>query len=106
MPVDCANQIFADLQSHFSTESPKSFQTFKKSQMNKLVSAQYNLFHPTFCSSTIFEYSSAISQSLNSTSSVSDQITDPLLTNLPHSGLQFLLPIFDLFWSKHTFPFP
>ena len=33
-----------------------------------------------------------------------DRLTYPLLTHLPQSALQFLLHIFNLFWSTHTFP--
>ena len=39
-----------------------------------------------------------------STLSGADQITYPLLTHLPQSALQFLLYIFNLSWSTHTFP--
>ena len=43
------------------------------------------------------------SQLSTSTSSDPDQITYPLLTHLPQSALHFLLYIFNLSWSTHTF---
>ena len=46
----------------------------------------------------------AISQLSTSTSSGPDQITYPLLSHLPQSALHFLLYIFNLSWSTHTFP--
>ena len=35
-PVDCANQLFAHLQSHFSIKTPKFFRSSEKKQMNRI----------------------------------------------------------------------
>ena len=63
-----------------------------------------NTLHSTFCSPfSSLELSTAISQLSTSTSSGPDQITYPLLFHLPQSALHFLLYIFNLSWSTHTF---
>ena len=95
--VDCANHLSSQLQSHFSTQTPKPFQSTKKAQMNLIRTAHCNTLHSTFCSPfSSLELSTAISQFSNSTSSGPDQITYPLLTHLPQSALHFLLYIFNL----------
>ena len=72
--------------------------------MNLIRNAHCNTLHTTFCSPfSSHELSTAISQLSNSTSSGPDQITYPLLTHLPQSALHFLLYIFNLSWSTHTF---
>ena len=71
--------------------------------MNLTRTAHCNTLHSTFCPPfSSLELSTAISQL--STSSGPDQITYPLLTHLPQSALHFLLYIFNLSWSTHTFP--
>ena len=71
--------------------------------MKQIRAAHCNTLHSTFCSPfSSLELSTAISQL--STSSGPDQITYPLLSHLPQSALHFLLYIFNLSWSTHTFP--
>ena len=73
--------------------------------MNHIRTAHCNTLHSTFCSPfSSLKLSTAISQLSTSTSSGPDQITYPLLTHLPQSALHFLLYIFNLSWSTHTFP--
>ena len=73
--------------------------------MNHIRTAHCNTLHPTFCSPlSSLELFTAIPQLSTSTSSGPDQITYPLLSHLPQSALHFLLYIFNLSWSKHTFP--
>ena len=103
LPVDCANHLSSHLQSHFSTQTPKPFRSTEKAQMKQIRTAHCNTLHSTFCSPfSSIELSTAISQL--STSSGPDQITHPLLSHLPQSALNFLLYIFNLSWSTHTFP--
>ena len=95
-PVDCANQFSAYLQSYFSTQTPKPFQSTEKAHMNKIKIAHFtrNTLHSTFCSpSSSLKLSSAISQLSNLTSSGPNQITYSFLTHFPQSALQFLLHI-------------
>ena len=104
-PVDCANHLSSHLQSHFSTQTPKAFRSTEKAQMNDIRTAHCNTLHSTFCSPfSSIELSTAISQLSTSTSSGPDQITYPLLSHLTQSALHFLLYIFYLSWSTHTFP--
>ena len=73
--------------------------------MNHIRTTHCNTLHPTFCSPfSSLELSTTISQLSTSTSSGPDQITYPLLSHLPQSALHFLLYIFNLSWSTHTFP--
>ena len=73
--------------------------------MNLIRTAHCNTLHSTFCLPfSSLELSTAISQLSTSTSLGPDQITYPLLTHLPQSALYFLLYIFNLSWSTHTFP--
>ena len=92
--VDCANH----LSSHFSTQTPKPFRSTEKAEMKHIRTAHCNSLHSTFCS----PFSSL--ELSTSTSSGPDQITYPLLSHLPQSALNFLLYIFNLSWSTHTFP--
>ena len=104
-PVDCANHLSSHLQSHFSTQTPKPFRSTEKAQMKHIRTAHCNTLHSTFCSPfSSLELSTAITQLSTSTSSGPDQITCPLLSHLPQSALHFLLYIFNLSWSTHTFP--
>ena len=73
--------------------------------MNDIKTAHCNTLHSTFCSPfSSLELSTAISQLSTSTPSRPNQIIYPLLTHLPQSALHFLLYIFNLSWSTHTFP--
>ena len=104
-PVDCANHLSSHLQFHFSTQTPKPFRSTEKAQMNLIRTAHCNTLHSTFCSPfSSLKLSIAISQLSTSTSSGPDHITYPFLTHLPQSALHFLLYIFNLSWSTHTFP--
>ena len=106
-PVDCANHLSSHLQSHFSTQTSKPFRSTEKAQMKYIRTAHCNTLHSTFCSPfSSLKLSTAISQLSTSTSSGPDQITYPLLSHLPKSALHFLLYIFNLSWSTHTFPLP
>ena len=108
-PVDCANHLSSHLLSHFSTQTPKPFETTEKAQMNLIRTAHCNTLHSTFCSPfSCLELSTAISQLSTSTSTSlgPDQIAYPLLTHLPQSMLHFLLytrsvqKVSDLFPSR------
>ena len=84
---------FHDFQKH--RESPN--------KANQNCTLQHPAFHFLF-TILLIELSTAISQLSTSTSSGPDQITYPLLSHLPQSALNFLLYIFNLSWSTHTFP--
>ena len=87
-----------------SLKSRKRVST-EKAQMKPIGTAHCNTLHSTFCSPfSSIKLSKAISQLSTSTSSGPDQIIYPLLSHLPQSALNFLLYIFNLSWSTHTFP--
>ena len=61
--------------------------------------------HSTFCSPfTLPELHSALSHLSSSTASGPDKLSYPVLRHLPPTGLDFLLHIFNLSWSTHSFP--
>ena len=100
--VDCANHLSSHLQSHFSTQTPKPFQSTEKAQMNHIRTAHCNTLHSTFCSPfSSLKLSTAISQLSTSTSSGPDQITYPLLSHLPQSAYIFFYTS-STFLGQHT----
>ena len=61
--------------------------------------------HSFFCSPfTLAEFHAAVSNLTSSTATGPDKVAYPMLKHLPHSGMDFLLHIFDLSWSSHSFP--
>ena len=87
-------------------KSQNFFEAPRKLKINHIRTAHYNTLHSTFCLPfSSLELSTAISQLSTSASLGPDQITYPLLTHLPQSALHFLLYIFNLSWSTHTFPY-
>ena len=61
--------------------------------------------HSSFCSPfTLAEILAAASNLPSSTATGPDKVVYPMLKHLPHSGMDFLLHIFNLSWSSHFFP--
>ena len=61
--------------------------------------------HSSFCSHFSFaEFLAAASNLTSSTATGPDKVAYPMLKHLPRSGMDFLLYIFNLFWSSHSFP--
>ena len=90
----------------FLYPNPKTFSKHRESPNEANQNCTLQHLHSTFCSPfSSIELSTAISQLSTSTSSGPDQITYPLLSHLPQSALNFLLYIFNLSWSTHTFPY-
>ena len=58
--------------------------------------------HLSFCSPA--EFHAAASNLSSSTTNGPDKVAYPVLKRLPLSGMGFLLHIFNLFWSLHSFP--
>ena len=62
--------------------------------------------HSSFCSSfTLGEFLAAASNLSSSTATGPDKVAYPMLKHFPRSGMDFLLHIFNLFWSLHSFLF-
>ena len=61
--------------------------------------------HSSFCSPfTLVEFLAAASNLSSSTATGPDKVAYPMLKHLPCSGMDFLLHIFNLSWSLHSFP--
>ena len=61
--------------------------------------------HSSFCSPfTPTEFLAAASNLSSSTATGPDKVAYPMLKHLPRSGMDFLLHIFNLSWSSHSFP--
>ena len=62
-------------------------------------------FHSSFCSPFSFAELLAAASNLSlSTATGPDKVAYPMLKHLPRSGMDFLLHIFNLSWSSHSFP--
>ena len=61
--------------------------------------------HSSFCSPfTLAEFHAAASNLSSSTAAGPDKVAYPMLKHRPRSGIDFLLHIFNLSWSSHSFP--
>ena len=61
--------------------------------------------HSSFCSPfTLAEFLAAASNLSSSTATGPNKVAYPMLKHLPRSGMDFLLHIFNLSWSSHSFP--
>ena len=61
--------------------------------------------HSSFCSPfTLDEFLAAVSNLSSSTATGPDKVAYPMLKHLPRSGMDFLLYIFNLSRSSHSFP--
>ena len=61
--------------------------------------------HSSFCSPfSLAEFLAAASNLSSSTTTGPDKVAYPIIKHLPRSGLDFLLHIFNLSWSSHSFP--
>ena len=62
-------------------------------------------YHSSFCPPfTLTEFLVAASNLSSSTATGPDKVAYPMLKHLPRSGMDFLLYIFNLSWSLHSFP--
>ena len=61
--------------------------------------------HSSFCSAfTLAEFLAAASNLSSSTATGPDKVAYSMLKHLPRSGMDFILYIFNLSWSSHSFP--
>ena len=61
--------------------------------------------HSSFCSPfSPAEFLAAASNLFSSTAIGPDKVAYPMLKHLPRSGMDFLLHVFNLSWSSHSFP--
>ena len=96
----------AYLRSHFSVSQPKALHNRARGYLSELCRATCLVeSHSSFCS--LFspaEFLVAASNLTSSTAIVPDKVAYPMLKHLSRSGMDFLLHIFNLSWSLHSFP--
>ena len=105
-PRESASVYAAYLRSHFSVSQPKTLRSKARGYLTKLRRATCSVeSHSSFCSPfTPAEFLAAASNLSSSTATGPDKVAYPMLKHLPRSGMDFLLHIFNLSWSSHSFP--
>ena len=105
-PRQSASVHAAYLRSHFSVSQPKALRSRAKSYLTKLRRATCSVeSHSSFCSPfSPAEFLEAASNLSSSSATGPDRVAYSMLKHLPRSGMDFLLHIFNLSWSSHSFP--
>ena len=106
LPWESASVCSAYLRSHFSVSQPKALRSRARGYLTELRRATCSVeFHSFFCSPfSPAEFLAAASNLSSSTATGPDKVAYPMLKHLPRSGMDFLLHIFNLSWSSHSFP--
>ena len=105
-PRESASVYAAYLKSYFSVTQPKALRSRARGYLSVLRRATCPVeSHSSFCSPfSPDEFHAAASNLSSSTATGPDKVAYPMLKHLPRSGMNFLLHIFNLFWSSHSFP--
>ena len=105
-PRESASVYAAYLRSHFSVSQPKALRSRPRGYLSELRRAMCSVeSHSSFCSPfSLAEFLAAASNLSTSTATGPDKVAYPMLKHLPRSGMDFLLYIFNLSWSSHSFP--
>ena len=105
-PRESASVYAAYLKSHFSVSQPKALRSRARGYLTELRRATCSVeSHSSFCSPfSPAEFLAAASNLSSSTATGPDKVAYPMLKHLPRSGMDFLLHIFNLSWSSHSFP--
>ena len=105
-PRELALVYAAYLRSHFSVSQPKALRSRARGYLSELRRATCPVeSHSSFCSPfSPAEFLAAASNLSSSTATGPDKIAYRMLKHLPCSGMDFLLHIFNLSWSSHSFP--
>ena len=105
-PRESASVYAAYLRSHFSVSQPKAMRSRARGYLTELRRATCSVeSHSSFCSPfSPAEFLAAASNLSSSTATGTDKVAYPMLKHLPRSGMDFLLHIFNLSWSSHSFP--
>ena len=105
-PRESASVYAAYLRSHFSVSQPKALRSRARGYLTELRQATCSVeSHSSFCSPfSPAEFLAAASSLSSSTATGPDKVAYPMLKHLPRSGMDFLLYIFNLSWSSHSFP--
>ena len=105
-PRESASVYATYLRSHFSVSQPKTLCSRARGYLSELRRAtcpeeSYSSLCSSFSPAELFETASNLS---SSTATGPDKVAYPMLKHLPRSGMDFLLYIFNLSWSSHSFP--
>ena len=94
------------LRSHFSVSQPKTLRSRAKGYHSELRRATCPVeSHSFYCSPfSPTEFLAAASNLSSSTATGPNKVAYPMLKYLPRSDMDFLLYIFNLSWSSHSFP--
>ena len=105
-PRESTSVYVAYPRSHFSVSQPKALRSRARGYLTKLRRATCPVkYHSSFCSPfSPAEFLAAASNLFSSTATGPDKVAYPMLKHLPRSGMDFLLHIFNLSWSSHSFP--
>ena len=102
-PRESASVYAAYLRSHFSVSQPKALRSRARGYLTELRRATCpEESQSSFCSPA--EFLVAASNLSSSTATGPDKVAYPMLKNLPRSGMDLLLHIFNLPWTSHSFP--
>ena len=99
--------VFTDyLRSHFSNSQPKALRRSAKGYLSELCRATCpEESHLSFCSTFYPAEFLVAASNLSSTNATGpDNIAYSMLKHLPRNGTDFLLHVFNLSWSLHSFP--
>ena len=104
-PRESASVYAAYLRSHFCVSQPKALRSRARGYLTELRRATCSVeSHSSFCSPFFpAEFLAAASNLTSSTATGPDKVAYPMLKHLPRSGMDFLLHIFNLSWSSHSF---
>ena len=104
-PRESASVYAAYQRSHFSVSQPKALRSRARGYFSELRRATCpKESHSSFCSLFPAEFLAAASNLSSSTATGPDKVAYPMLKHLPRCGMDFLLHIFNLSWSLHSFP--
>ena len=105
-PRKSASIYAAYLRSYFSVSQPKALRSRARGYLTELRRATCpEESHSSFCSPfTPAEFLAVASNLSFSTATGPDKVAYPMLKYLPRSGMDFLLHIFNLSWTLHSFP--
>ena len=105
-PRESASVYAAYLRSHFSVSQPKALRSRARGYLSELRRATCSVeSHSSFCFPfSLAEFLATAFNLPSSTATGPDKVAYPMLKHLPRSGMDFLLHIFNLSWSLHSFP--
>ena len=105
-PRESASVYTAYLRSHFSISQPKALRSRVRGYLSVLCQAtcpeeSHSSFYSPFSPA---EFLAAASNLSSSTATGPDKVAYPMLKHFSRSGMDFLLHIFNLFWTSYSFP--